>query len=125
MSYNYIITFVPNTEAFVAELEAMAPSYVITDEETGDKSWTIQHTPLVKNENGSLAMSIVRDDELAFINSMTTITNLGSYEDIQANAESLALYKSVYDYETPITYTDENGAEYSYARPFKIGEFAR
>ena len=122
---NYVITFVPNAEKFLEELERLAPSYAITDEDSGKKSWTIQHTPLVRNENGSLALSILSDDELAFINTMTTIKSLGTYDEILANPESLALYKSVYDYETPITYTDENGAEYSYAKPFKIGEFAR
>lgn len=125
MSYNQVITHVADTVAFIAELEALAPSYVITNEETGKKSWTIQHTPLVRNENGSLAMSIASDEELAFIGSMTTIKSLGTYEDILANPDSLALYKSVYDYETPLTYTDENGAMYHYDRPFKIGEFAR
>ena len=122
---NYVITFVPNAEKFLEELEKLAPSYVITDEDTGTKSWTIQHTPLVRNENGSLAMSIVSDEELAFIGSMTTIKSLGTYDDILANPDSLALYKSVYDYETPLTYNDENGAMYYYDRPFKIGEFAR
>ena len=122
---NHVVTFVADAMKLIEELEQKAPNYVITDEETGKKSWAIQHTPVVKNANGSLALSILSDDELAFINTMTTIKALGTYEEILTNPESLALYKSVYDYETPIAYTDENGAEYSYAKPFKIGEFAR
>ena len=125
MSYNYVVTYVANTVAFIEELEAMAPSYVIVDEETGIKSWTIQHTPLVKNENGSLAMSILSNEELAFINQMTTITSLGTYEELFANEASHSLYKSVYPYDVPLNYVDENGVDVEYFRPQKIGEFAR
>ena len=125
MKYNYVITYVPNTEAFIAELETIAPTYVYTDETTGDKKWTIQHTPIVKNENGSLAMSIVNDDELVFINSMTTIKSFGDYPELEANAENLALYKGVYPYDVPLSYMDEEGNTIEYMRPFKIGEFAR
>ncbi len=125
MSYNYVITYVANTAAFIEELEAMAPSYVIVDEDTGNKSWTIQHTPLVKNENGSLALSILSDEELMFINGMTTITNLGTYEELFANEANHLLYKSVYPYDVPLSYMDENGVAIEYFRPQKIGEFAR
>ncbi len=125
MSYNYVVTYVANTAAFIEELEAMAPSYVIVDEDTGNKSWTIQYTPLVKNENGSLALSILSDEELMFINGMATIKSLGTYEELEANADNLAIYKSVYDYETPVSYTDEDGVVHTYMKPFKIGEFAR
>ena len=125
MSYNYVVTYVANTVAFIEELEAMAPSYVIVDEETGIKSWTIQHTPLVKNENGSLAMSILSNEELAFINQMTTIKNLGTYDELFANETSHSLYKSVYPYDVPLSYTDEEGVVHEYFRPQRIGDFAR
>lgn len=119
-----VITYVKDTTKFIEELEQLAPQYIVTDEETGDKSWTIQTTPVVKSDVGSLAMSILDSQELEFIESMTTITNLGTYTELFANEESHALYKSVYDYETPITYIDEDGVEQSYMRPKKIGEFA-
>lgn len=125
MSYNYVVTYVANTVAFIEELEAMAPSYVIVDEETGIKSWTIQHTPLVKNENGSLAMSILSNEELAFINQMTTIKNLGTYDELFANETSHSLYKSVYPYDVPLRYVDEEGVVHEYFRPQRIGDFAR
>ena len=125
MAYNYVITFVKDSQEFITELEQMAPSYVITDEETGKKSWTIQHTPVVKNENGSLAMSILSDDELVFIQSMTTIKSLGTYEELFDNEEAHALYKSVYPYDVALSYEDEEGNTVEYYRPTKIGEFAR
>ena len=107
------------------ELESLAPSYIITDEETGKKSWTIQTTPIVKSENGTLAMSILTNDELVFISSMATIKNLGTYDELFANEEAHALYKSVYPYDVPLSYVDEEGNTIEYFRPQKIGEFAK
>lgn len=125
MAYNYVITFVQDSQEFIKELEQMAPSYVITDEETGKKYWTIQHTPVVKNENGSLAMSILSDSELEFINSMTTIKSLGTFDELFANEEAHAIYKSVYPYDVAVSYVDEEGNTVEYYKPQKIGEFAR
>ena len=122
---NYIITHVTSTTDFIKELEKVAPSYIITDEETGKKSWTIQTTPIVKSDNGTLAMSILTDDEIVFIDSMTTITNLGTYEELFTDEVSHALYKSVYPYDVALSYVDEDGAIVEYFRPQKIGEFAR
>lgn len=125
MSYNYIITYVADTAAFIEELEALASSYVYTDEGTVTKKWTVQHTPVVKNENGTLAMSMLTDDELLFIGNMNSIKSLGTYDELFANPENLAIYKSVYPYDVPLSYTDEDGTVVEYYRPQKIGEFAR
>jgi hypothetical protein len=122
--YNYVITYCADTKAFIDELEQLAPSYIITDEESGNKSWTIQTTPIIKSDNGTLAMSILTDDELVFIGSMTTIQSLGTYEELFANEEAHALYKSVYPYYVPLSYVDEDGNTVEYYRPTKIGEFA-
>ena len=122
---NYVITYCKDTKLFMDELESLAPSYIITDEETGKKSWTIQTTPIVKSENGTLAMSILTNDELVFISSMATIKNLGTYDELFANEEAHALYKSVYPYDVPLSYVDEEGNTIEYFRPQKIGEFAK
>ena len=119
-----VITYVEDTTKFIEELEQLAPQYIVIDEETGKKSWTIQTTPVVKSDNGTLAMSILGAQELEFIESMTTIQNLGTYEQLFANEESHALYKSIYPYDEPLVYTDEDGVEQSYMRPKKIGVFA-
>jgi hypothetical protein len=86
--------------------------------------WTIQTTPVVKNENGSLAMSILNDDELAFMGTMKSIQSLGTYEELFANEAAHMLYKSVYPYDVPINYTDIDGTTKEYFRPQKIGVFA-
>ena len=123
--YNYVITYCADTKAFIDELEQLAPSYIITDEDSGNKSWTIQTTPIIKSDNGTLAMSILTDDELVFLGSMTTIKSLGTYEELFANEEAHALYKSVYPYDVALSYVDEDGNTVVYYRPTKIGEFAR
>jgi len=106
------------------ELEQLAPRYLSRDMEGMITGCSIQTTPTVKNANGSLAMSILTDDELLFISSMTTIKSLGTYEELENNPESLALYKSVHPYDVPLSYVDENGTTKEYFRPQKIGEFA-
>ena len=93
------------------------------DEESG--TYTVNHTltPIVKKDNTSL--SYVRNFALD-LNEYTMLEDLGTYESIilPENSDKLEKYKSVYDYGTPIEYTDENGDVQVYKKPFKIGDFA-
>lgn len=93
------------------------------DEESG--AYTVNHTltPIVKKDNTSL--SYVRNFALD-LNEYTMLEDLGTYETIvlDENSDKLDKYKSVYDYETPVEYTDENGDVQVYMKPFKIGDFA-
>lgn len=73
--------------------------------------------------NGIKTLSLVRDNKLDLA-LFPSLTNLGTYDNLFANEESLALYKSVYPYDVPIEYTDEDRATQSYLRPQKIGVFA-
>jgi len=54
------------------------------------------------------------------------LEDLGDYESIllPENSDKLDKYKSVYPYDTPIEYIDEDGNTQTYLPPFKIGEFA-
>jgi hypothetical protein len=118
---NYVITYCKDTKAFMDELP---DSYKIKDMDGVVTGWSIQTTPVIKNENGSLAMSILTDEELAFIGTMKSIRSLGTHEELFANDEALALYKSVYPYDVPLSYVDMDGTTKQYFRPQKIGEFA-
>ena len=118
---NYVITYCKDTVAFMDELPE---SYKAKDTDGNVTGWTIQTTPVVKNENGSLAMSILSDDELAFIGTMTTMQSLGTYDELFANEESHVLYKTVYPYDVPVSYVDMDGTTKEYLIPQKIGEFA-
>jgi len=91
------------------------------DEESN--SYSVNHTltPIVKNGNKTL--SYVRDMALD-LTEYPMLENLGSYDDIEGDAAKLATYKSVYDYEAIIEFTDEDGDIHTQSKPFKIGEFA-
>ena len=119
---NYVITYCKDTTAFMDELP---DSYKVKDMDGVVTGWTIQTTPVIKNDKGSLAMSILSDDELAFIGTMKSIQSLGTFEELFANEASLALYKSVYPYDVALSYVNEEGNTVEYFRPEKIGEFAR
>jgi hypothetical protein len=118
---NYVITYCKDTKAFMDELP---DSYKVKDGEGNVTGWNVQTTPVIKNENGSLALSILTDEELAFVKTMKSIQVLGTYEELFANDKALAIYKSVYPYDVPISYKDMDGNTKQYFRPQKIGEFA-
>lgn len=121
---NRVIVYTTSMEAFLLELEAFYPTYVDVNEVTGDKKCIIETTPIVSSDNGNLALSLLTDDELALIEPMTTIKSLGTYEELFANEENHAIYKSVYPYETIVEYIDEEGETQYRANPQKIGEFS-
>ena len=73
--------------------------------------------------NGVKTLALVRNNKLD-LTLFPSLTDLGTYDEMFADDESLALYKSVYDYTVPVIYTDEDGVEQSYTLPNKIGEFA-
>jgi hypothetical protein len=118
---NYVITYCKDTKAFMDELPE---NYKAKDMNGNVVGWTIQTTPVIKNENGSLAMSILTDDELAFVGTLKSMQSLGTYEELFANEEALAVYRSVYPYDVPVSYVDMDGTTKEYFRPKKIGEFA-
>ena len=113
------ITYVKDTKAFVEEVKKKFPEQV--DE---DGNVTLIHTPLVKNENGSLAYSMLSAEQVEMGEQLETIVALGDYEEMFNNEEAHAIYKSVYPYDVPVTYIDEDGNEQEYYRPKKIGVFA-
>jgi hypothetical protein len=118
---NYVITYCKDTKAFMDELP---DSYKVKDTDGNVVGWTIQTTPVIKNENGSLAMSVLTDDELAFVGTLKSMRSLGTYDELFADEEALALYKSVYPYDVPARYVDMDGTTKEYFRPQRIGEFA-
>ena len=118
------LTYVPDTIAFMAEVEALYPEYLTKDEDGNITGVSIVHTPLKKNENGSLGYSIMKDGMLEAIEVMTTVVNLGDYAEMFADEVKHDKYKSVYPYHIPLIYVDENDVEQTYTLPKKIGVFA-
>jgi len=93
------------------------------DEESG--TYTIKYTLTPLQYNGNTSLGYVRGFALD-LGVYTMLEDLGTYESIllPENADKLAKYKSVYDYEALVEYTDENGDVQTYTKPFKIGDFA-
>ena len=83
----------------------------------------VDRTPVQYGDDGKSTLSFVQGD-LAQLEALDTIVLLGTYEEIFADADKDSMYKSVYPYDVPITYVDEEGVEQSYLRPKKIGLFA-
>ncbi len=78
-------------------------------------------TPL--KYNGNTSLSYVRGFTLDLA-VYTMLEDLGDYETMFADEAKHAKYKSVYPYDVPVTYMDENNVEQSYNLPEKIGIFA-
>ncbi len=91
------------------------------DEETGTYTSDCSITP-IKYE-GNTTLSYTRDFNLD-LDVYTMLQNLGNYDEMEADEVSRGLYLSVYDYETPVEYIDEEGVTQSYMLPKKIGTFA-
>jgi len=103
------------------ELEADGKTEI--DGITGEVVYTHGNllTPVIKTGDGK-SLSLVRDNKLD-MSKYPSLKSLGTYDELFANEDSLALYKSVYPYDVPIEYKDENGDTHTYMRPEKIGSF--
>lgn len=108
-------------EAFKTKLQA--DGYY--DEESDTYPLKHTRTPVKKKEiNGTIhSLSYVMDCVLN-IDDYAMLTDLGNYEEMFADTARHDLYKSVYPYDVPVTYIDENDEEQSYTLPTKIGVFA-
>jgi len=73
--------------------------------------------------NGVKTLSLVRNNKLD-LSKFPSLTNLGTYDEMFSDEDKHNLYKSVYAYDVPVTYIDEEGNEQSYDLPIKIGSFA-
>lgn len=120
-----ILTYVKDATALVKEVAEKYPELIEKDEEGNVIGVTLFHTPVQKDSNGcTLAYTMTNDNTLEIINNLDSIENLGDYDEMEADADKRAKYLSVWDYETPTKYLDEDGIEQEYYKPKKIGTFA-
>jgi len=113
-----VITFVPDSTAFVAELLEKYPQYITVDE--AGHTFTPLHEVRASNEHGSLAICLLDDAQLEAIASATSIKNLGWYPEVLDNPD----YKQVYPYDVPVEYVDEDCTTVSYTLPPMVGDIA-
>jgi len=126
-----LITHVKDSKAFLAEVVAKFPAYVIYNEATPPVavSVNITKTPTVRKLSDTLAVVRVTAQELADIKSLTTITILS---EVAMNGDLLkamsktnrAVYDSIHD-QSPQTITLPDGTTYTYTPPALIGAFAQ
>jgi len=92
--------------------------------DVNSKTYTVNHTITPLQYKGNESLSYVRDFNLD-LNVYTMLEDLGNYNTIVqvGNEAKLAKYQSVYDYLTPVTYTDLEGNKQTYNKPFEIGNF--
>lgn len=121
---NDYITYCADTTALATELEAVAPEKINIDPESGAVSFNVPKTPTVRN--GGETLALVRDMDgslLALADQLSSLTVLGTYEEVFADAAKKEIYDRVYD-QTPVILTDEDGVESTYTPPEKFGVFA-
>jgi len=126
-----LITHTKDSKAFMAEVEAKFPEYVIYDESTPPIAVgvSITKTPTVRNATDTLAVVRVSASQLADIKALTTITILS---EVAMNGDLLkamskanrAVYDSIHN-QTPQTITLPDGTTYTYTPPALIGAFAQ
>jgi len=91
------------------------------DEEEGVYTHGNLLTPIIYN--GIETLSLVRNNKLD-LSLFPSLTNLGTYDEMFADDEKHDIYKNVYPYDVPATYTDDEGNEVEYLKPKYIGRFA-
>ena len=91
------------------------------DEES--QTYSVNNTLTPLKYNGNTSLSYVRNNTLD-MTKYTMLEDLGDYDEMEADKDKRAKYLSVYNYETPIKYIDEDGTEKKYYLPKKLGVFA-
>jgi len=126
-----LITHTIDSKAFMAEVEAKFPEYVIYDESTPPIAVgvNITKTPTVRKLSDTLALVRASASQLADIKTLTTITILA---EAAMNGDLLkamskanrAVYDSIRD-QKPKTITLPDGTTYTYTPDALIGAFAQ
>jgi len=126
-----LITHTTDSKAFMAEVAAKFPEYIIYDESTPPIAVGVRitKTPTVRKLSDTLAVVRVSASQLADIKTLATITILA---EVPMNGDLLkamskanrAVYDSIHD-QTPQTITLPDGTTYTYTPPALIGAFAQ
>lgn len=79
-------------------------------------------TPTVRGDSGE-TLALVRVADPAEIERWPCLHVLGTYDEVFADPEKLAIYDRIYP-RTPVAWVDEDGTEHTYTPPDKFGVFA-
>lgn len=108
-----IITYCPDSAAFLAEMEQADPSRIVRDENDVAVAVILDKTPTIRRGAETLAVVRVDDATLAKISALTTIRVIAeaeAYGDLLATLSTAdrAIYDRVYP-RTPIDIKDDAG----------------
>jgi len=107
-----IIMHVKDVQAIFTELLADHPNRVDLSNPENPVFLIEYSTRVINKDNEFLALVRANDADLELIDGLTNADNLGSYEEVFADPEKLAIYDRIYD-RTPVTFTDEDGTEHT------------
>ena len=88
------------------------------DEESGN--YILEHTLTPLKYNGNTSLSYCNKLSLD-LSEYTMLEDLGDYDEMFNDEVAHSKYKSVYPYDIPLYYTDDEGVSVEYYRPRKIG----
>ena len=123
-----VIVYCRDTAALVAELREQLPER-LSEEDEGNPVFILDKTPTVRNGDETLSLVRCRDgdpgepDTEVQLNSLESVTVLGTWEEVKADPTKKAIYDRVYP-RTPIVWTDDDSVEHTTIPPEEIGRFA-
>jgi len=111
-----IITYCTDTQALIEELKEKYPDYV------SEGNFLIDKTPIVRNDNETMTLIRISQEQVALIAELKNLTILGTYEEVFADSSKKEIYDRVYPLE--YSYTSDEGTEETGVKPEKFCEFA-
>ena len=117
-----IITHCEDTAALVTELQIKLPKYILVND--GVPTFLVDKTPTVRNGTETLALIRLTDAKYNELLSaeLETLTLLGSFEEVFADAAKKEIYDRVYV--QTITTNDPEGNPITIQLPERFGAFA-
>lgn len=100
--YHDLIAYCSDTAALVAELQTKLPHRVLIED--GSARYLVPKTQTVRNGSETLALIRLTEDERQELldAELSTLTILGSFEDVLADEDKLAIYDRIYP-RAPVT----------------------
>ena len=122
-NYTDILTYCPDTDVLVAELLEKFPTRI--DMEDPENPTFIINKSMSTKRNGSETVTLIRafTQDMTDLESMDSLTILGTYEQVFADPDKRAIYDRVYP-QTPVEIDDGEGGVSVYTPPEKFVVFA-
>ncbi len=124
-----VITYSDDTQALLDEVADKFPEYLITDEDTGERSIVpLTKTPTKRSGDETLVVCRHFPEELSNLDHLkvigyVSVTAPHQYEPAFTVEGGEEIYERIYP-TAPVTYVDEDGIEQTYTPPKMFGVIA-